>query len=80
MRELKCSRQRHDKWDIIFRGEGTLAVDWIRRRGGCGVCILGVGGFGKGTSGDSTGQGGVVVDVEFEEVEEGIGYEVDCAV
>jgi hypothetical protein len=35
---------------------------------------------GCGTLWDSAGEGGVVVDVEFEEVEERVCYEGDCAV
>lgn len=35
---------------------------------------------GRGTGGDAAGEGGIVVDVEFEEVEEGVCYEGDCAV
>lgn len=35
---------------------------------------------GGGPRGDPAGEGGVVVDVEFEEVEERVCYEGDCAV
>jgi len=35
---------------------------------------------GWGTRGDAAGEGGVVVNVEFEEVEEGVCYEGDCAI
>ena len=35
---------------------------------------------GGGTGGDAAGEGGVIVDVEFEEVEEGVCDEGDCAV
>jgi hypothetical protein len=35
---------------------------------------------GGRTGGDAAGEGRVVVDVEFEEVEEGVCYEGDCAV
>jgi len=47
-------------------------VDW---KGRVGVSLL-FGGNGWIVDGDVR----VVVDVELEEVEEGIGYEVDCAV
>jgi len=35
---------------------------------------------GKGTSGDATGHGSVVVDVELEEVEHGVRDEVEGAI
>lgn len=36
--------------------------------------------MGRGTGGNAAGEGRVAVDVEFEEVEEGVGYDGDGAV
>jgi len=51
--------------------------------GGVGRSGVGGGGEeggGEGASGDAAGEGRVGVDVEFEEVEEWVGNEVDGAV
>ena len=44
-------------------------MGWVRGENG-----------GRGSLWDSAGEGRVVVDVEFEEVEEGVGYEGNSAV
>lgn len=53
--------------------QGYVAIG--RRSGTGGGAAAGGDGFGRGegVGGDSAGQGGVVVDVEFEEVEDGVG-------
>jgi hypothetical protein len=48
-----------------FVGDAVFALEHARR---------------ERARGDSAGERGVVVDVEFEEVEEGVGDEVDGAV
>jgi hypothetical protein len=46
----------------------------------CDAVFLFEDGGRQGSRRDAAGEGGIVVDVEFEEVEEGVGYEVEGAV
>lgn len=62
--ELEGAGQGEDQGDEFFGGRGR----------GAGVDVR------WGPGGDAAGEGGVVVDVELEEVEEGVGYEGNRAV
>ena len=64
VRELESSCEREDKRNVFGRRRGNTRGLDFRRRSRC----------------DSAGEGSVVVDVEFEEVEEGIGYHGDGAI
>ena len=70
---LKDAGQRDDEGGEVG-GVGAHGADLV------GFLRVDVFGCGEGPGGDAAGHGDVVVDVEFEEVEEGVVDKVDCAV
>lgn len=77
VRELQGAGDGDDEGDVEVVGGGGGGGDGEAVDGGGGG---GGGGGGEGPRGDAAGHGGVVVDVEFEEVEEWVGDEGDGAV
>ena len=69
VRELQCAGKSGDQGHVFlseFRGKGLVVVRRVD------VCW--------GPRGDAAGERRIIVDVEFEEVEEGVGYQGDGAV
>lgn len=75
MRELQGAGQGNDQGDVIS-AQAALALN---RRIFLGS-LVGQRRLDNGTSGNATGHGGVVVNVELEEMEHGVRDEVDGAI